>query len=83
MGWLFFVAELLKKKIGSAFPSTKIETMDICGRNVAEGIPKSVTINSNDILESLQEPLVGMVGAIKAALESAHLSYPPISQSRV
>ena len=45
--------------------------MDICGRNVAEGIPKSITVNSNDILESLQEPLVGMVGAIKAALESA------------
>lgn len=64
-------AELLKKQIGTAFPSSKIETMDICGRNVAEGIPKTITVNSNDILESLQEPLIGIVAAVKAALESA------------
>ncbi|MBF13078.1 MAG: rod shape-determining protein [Legionellales bacterium] len=64
-------AEMLKKQIGTAFPSSKVETMDICGRNVAEGIPKLVTVNSNDILESLQEPLSGMVTAIRGALESA------------
>ena len=64
-------AEMLKKQIGSAFPCSKVETMDICGRNVAEGIPKSVTVNSNDILDALQEPLAGMIIAIKGALESA------------
>ena len=39
------------------------------GRNLAEGIPRSFTLNSNEILESLQEPLAGIVGAVRTALE--------------
>ena len=39
------------------------------GRNLAEGIPRSFTLNSNEILEALQEPLSGIVGAVKTALE--------------
>jgi rod shape-determining protein MreB len=39
------------------------------GRNLAEGIPRSFTLNSNEILEALQEPLVGIVEAVKSALE--------------
>ncbi len=39
------------------------------GRNLAQGIPRSFTLNSNEILEALQEPLAGIVGAVKIALE--------------
>ena len=43
--------------------------MEVRGRNLAEGIPRSFTLNSNEILEALQEPLAGIVGAVKNALE--------------
>jgi len=39
------------------------------GRNLAEGVPRSFTLNSNEILEALQEPLAGIVSAVKSALE--------------
>ena len=39
------------------------------GRNLSEGVPRSFTLNSNEILEALQEPLQGIVGAVKVALE--------------
>ena len=43
--------------------------IDVRGRNLAEGIPRSFTLNSNEILEALQEPLHIIVQAVKAALE--------------
>ena len=43
--------------------------IEIKGRNLAEGLPRSFTLNSNEILEALQEPLAGIVGAVKTALE--------------
>jgi len=39
------------------------------GRNLSEGVPRSFTLNSNEILEALQEPLQGIVAAVRAALE--------------
>ena len=39
------------------------------GRNLSEGVPRSFVLNSNEILEALQEPLAGIVGAVKTALE--------------
>ena len=39
------------------------------GRNLAEGIPRSFTISSNEILEALTEPLNSIVSAVKSALE--------------
>lgn len=62
-------AERIKKEIGSAYPSAEIYEMEVRGRNLAEGIPRSFTLNSNEILEALQEPLSGIVGAVRAALE--------------
>ncbi len=62
-------AETIKKGIGSAFPGNEVKEIEIKGRNLAEGIPRSFTLNSNEILEALQEPLSGIVGAVKAALE--------------
>jgi rod shape-determining protein MreB and related proteins len=43
--------------------------MDVSGRNLAEGVPRNITINSNETLEALHEPLSGICSAIKAALE--------------
>jgi len=62
-------AERIKEEIGSAYPSTEVREIEVRGRNLAEGIPRSFTLNSNEILEALQEPLAGIVGAVKSALE--------------
>jgi len=62
-------AERIKHEIGSAFPGNEILEMEVKGRNLSEGVPRSFTLNSNEILEALQEPLSGIVGAVKTALE--------------
>ncbi|MDP2752305.1 MAG: rod shape-determining protein, partial [Rhodocyclaceae bacterium] len=43
--------------------------MEVKGRNLAEGIPRSFTISSNEILEAMADPLNKIVGAVKVALE--------------
>jgi rod shape-determining protein MreB len=62
-------AEHIKQEIGSAFPGSEVREVEIKGRNLAEGVPRSFTLNSNEILEALQEPLSGIVSAVKTALE--------------
>ncbi len=62
-------AERIKQDIGTAFPGTEVREVEVRGRNLAEGVPRSFTLNSNEILEALQEPLSGIVGAVRAALE--------------
>ncbi len=62
-------AERIKEEIGSAYPSAEVREIEVRGRNLAEGIPRSFTLNSNEILEALQEPLSGIVGAVKTGLE--------------
>ena len=62
-------AERIKHTIGSAYPGSEVKEIEVRGRNLAEGIPRSFVLNSNEILESLQEPLSGIVSAVKTALE--------------
>ncbi|MGD9096332.1 MAG: rod shape-determining protein, partial [Chromatiales bacterium] len=62
-------AERIKHEIGTAYPGNEVKEIEVKGRNLAEGIPRSFILNSNEILESLQEPLSGIVGAVKQALE--------------
>jgi rod shape-determining protein MreB and related proteins len=62
-------AENIKKEIGSAFPGSEVRELEVKGRNLAEGIPRSFTISSNEILEALNEPLNQIVSAVKIALE--------------
>jgi rod shape-determining protein MreB len=62
-------AERIKKEIGSAFPGNEVREIEVKGRNLAEGVPRSFTLNSNEILEALQEPLTGIINAVKRALE--------------
>jgi rod shape-determining protein MreB len=62
-------AERIKQEIGAAYPQKEIREIDVRGRNLAEGVPRSFTLNSNEILEALQEPLSVIVQAVKSALE--------------
>lgn len=62
-------AEKIKETIGSAFPDEEVLEMEVRGRNLAEGIPRSFTLTSNEVLEALQDPLMGIIDAVKRALE--------------
>jgi rod shape-determining protein MreB len=62
-------AERIKIEVGSAFPGTRVREITVRGCNLSEGVPRSFTLNSNEIFEALQEPLQGIVGAVRAALE--------------
>ncbi|MCA3933008.1 MAG: rod shape-determining protein, partial [Burkholderia sp.] len=62
-------AEAIKKEIGSAFPGSEVKEMEVKGRNLSEGIPRSFTISSNEILEALTDPLNQIVSSVKIALE--------------
>ena len=62
-------AERIKHEIGTAYPGKDLLEIEVKGRNLSEGIPRSFSLNSNEILEALQEPLHGIVQAVKTALE--------------
>ncbi len=62
-------AERIKVEIGCAYPSSEVREGEYSGRNLAEGLPKMFTINSNEVLEALHESLTGIVDAVRDALE--------------
>ena len=62
-------AERIKIDIGTAYPSREVKEASVKGRNLSEGVPRSFSLNSNEILEALQDPLQGIVGAVRTALE--------------
>ncbi len=62
-------AERIKHEIGSAYPGKELLDIEVRGRNLSEGVPRTFTINSNEVLEALQESLYGIVSAVKTALE--------------
>jgi rod shape-determining protein MreB len=64
-------AERIKKQIGTAFPSDDVMEIDVRGRNLAEGVPRKFTINSNEVLEALQDPLSTMIRAVRSVLEQS------------
>src|SRR5690242_14284525 len=49
-------AEKIKIEIGSAYPGQQVNEISVKGRNLSEGVPRSFTLNSNEILEALHEP---------------------------
>ena len=63
-----FQARLFLSRI-LCYPGDEVLEIEVRGRNLAEGVPRSFTLNSNEILEALQEPLSGIVSAVKVALE--------------
>jgi rod shape-determining protein MreB len=62
-------AERIKLEIGTAYPGSELRTIEVRGRNLAEGVPRMFTLSSNEVLEALQEPLAGIVSAVLTALE--------------
>ena len=62
-------AEQIKLEIGSAFPLDEPITMEIKGRDLIEGIPKTLTITDAAIREALSEPISLIVNAVRVALE--------------
>ncbi|GAA0579937.1 rod shape-determining protein [Halomonas salifodinae] len=64
-------AERIKQEIGCAYPGGELREIDVRGRNLAEGIPRSFTLNSHEILDALQETLSSIVTAVKSALEQS------------
>jgi len=62
-------AEAIKNQIGSAFPLDKPMTMEIKGRSLTEGVPKTITINDSEIREALAECVAPIINAIRVALE--------------
>lgn len=62
-------AERVKHEVGAAYPGNEVAEIEVRGRNLAEGVPRSFVLNSNEILEALQEPLTGILSAVKTALE--------------
>jgi len=64
-------AEALKMEIGSAMPTEKNEKMDIRGRDLISGLPKTIEISSHEISEALQETVNSIVEAVKVTLEKS------------
>ena len=62
-------AEAIKIEIGSAYPLDKPLTMEIKGRNLIEGVPKTITIDDSEIREALSECVATIMNAIRVALE--------------
>lgn len=64
-------AERIKYEIGTAYPANEVLELEVRGRSIAEGVPRSFTLTNNEILEALQEPLSAVVTAVRTALEKA------------
>jgi rod shape-determining protein MreB len=64
-------AEEIKIEIGSALKSEKEKTLEIRGRDMIAGLPKTITINANEITEAMQHELEKIILSIKSVLEQA------------
>ena len=62
-------AEDIKIKLGSAFPCDEEQSMDVKGRNLVDGLPKNITVSSEEVRESLADPVGAIVDAIRSTLE--------------
>ncbi len=62
-------AEAIKIQVGSASPSVEPREMDVNGRDLISGIPKTIRIHSDEIRDCIQEPIQAIVGAVRRALE--------------
>ena len=62
-------AEEIKLRIGSAFPLGKEATMEVKGRDMVAGLPKTITITSQEVREAMLEPLNPIIDAVRTTLE--------------
>jgi rod shape-determining protein MreB len=62
-------AEQIKMEIGSAYPLDKPLTMEVKGRNLIEGVPKTITVDDSEVREALAECVSTVMNAVRVALE--------------
>jgi len=62
-------AETIKIQAGSAYPFNEPRKMDIKGRDLMDGIPKTLTVTDSDIREALHDPIYAILDAVRTALE--------------
>jgi rod shape-determining protein MreB len=62
-------AEELKLRIGSALPLEEEMEMEVRGRDQVAGLPRTITVRTNEIVEAIAEPLEAIVGAVRTVLE--------------
>jgi rod shape-determining protein MreB len=62
-------AELIKIEVGTAYPEPDIRVMEVKGRDLVAGVPKTLEVKSDEVLEALQEPINAVVESVKVALE--------------
>ena len=62
-------AELIKITIGTAYPDDEVRSMEVKGRDLVAGIPKTLELKSEEVREALSEPVNAVVESVKIALE--------------
>jgi rod shape-determining protein MreB len=62
-------AEIIKTTIGNAYPGEHVETVEVKGRDLATGIPKILTIDSDEVREAISEQLNTILATVRSALE--------------
>ena len=62
-------AEQIKIQVGNAFPFDEIRVMNVKGRDMIAGVPRTVEINSDEVREALAEPITAIVETVRVALE--------------
>lgn len=62
-------AEEIKIKIGSALPVEKEISLEIRGRDLVQGLPKTITVTTNEVVEAIQDELAGIIKAVKMVLQ--------------
>jgi len=63
-------AEMIKIECGSAYPTEKIPTIEVKGRDLISGIPKAINVSEEEVREALQESVVLILDTIKVTLEN-------------
>jgi len=61
--------EIIKKTIGNAYATDEVTTMEIKGRDLVAGVPKTLVMNSDEVREALSEPVNQIVDAVRSVLE--------------
>jgi rod shape-determining protein MreB len=62
-------AELIKITIGTAYPDDEVRSMEVKGRDLVAGVPKTLELKSEEVREALSEPVNAVVESVKIALE--------------
>ena len=76
------MAEDIKVKIGSAYPLEQELTMEVKGRDLVAGLPKTLTVTSEEVREALQEPISTIVENVRVTLSAALPNWQPIRRPR-